>query len=112
MELVLTSSERAILKKALESRSKSGPVVSGQLLGLLAGGLLTICPLVFIMANMSNIDQVIRTVGMYLTIMVSVGVILCFCSGLFGLQARTQKEQHVLYSAIKKVVESTGISIE
>jgi positive regulator of sigma E activity len=112
MDLALTKKEKQILKQFTKKEIKSGIVTLKFPFSLLiASGILILFPIVFIIINISNLDNIMNTVGIYLGILIFAGICCGFYYQILLKQNKEMKEKDTLKSAILKIINTYQISL-
>ena len=111
MELSLTKTERDLIKNAIAQKEIEKPSFLRQTMILITGGIFLIAPILFIMNNISRSDHILQTIGIYLGIMVFIGIELCFYYVHVVKQSKPTQTIENLNSAIKKIILKTQIEI-
>jgi len=81
-------------------------------MALLAGGILLAAPCIFIINNISNLDKIVKTLGIYIVLIVILGLVSLFISAHLTKGNIVKKETAVLHSAIRKIMKADIIKID
>lgn len=111
MNIRLTKNEKYVMNKINKEKHQYKSSIITQIISLITGGILILAPIIFLLFNFKEADQIIRRAGIYIGIMIVIGIMFCFYYTFLKIQDRTKKERAVLYSIIKKIVASGLIEI-
>lgn len=112
MELVFTRQEKELLNRVLHEKQVGRHDLLAQTMVLIAGGILLVAPVVFMIRNIGDADRIVQTAGVYLGIMMLLGMALCFYSVFSAHARKNEKERETLISALKKLCESTHVNLD
>lgn len=80
MELNLTRNEKKLLNNIAKEKDEYKSTILPQSMALLAGGILLAAPCIFIINNISNLDKIVKTLGIYIVLIVIIGLVSLFIS--------------------------------
>lgn len=112
MELNLTRNEKNLLNNIAKGKDEYKSTILHQSMALLVGGILLAAPCLFIINNISNLDKIIKTLGIYIFLMVILGLASLFTSVYLAIGNTAKKETAVLHSAIRKIMKANIIKID
>ncbi|TYB32076.1 MAG: hypothetical protein FXF47_00850 [Candidatus Mcinerneyibacterium aminivorans] len=111
MKVNLDREEKKMLKTIMKKDVEYKDNIVKQIVSIILGIILVLGPIVYLGMNIAEADQVIKKAGVFLGIMILVGIILIVYFAFLKIQSKRNKELIALKSAIRKIIESGVVKL-